>query len=276
MGDVEEINEASDGRSLIYRTGKWCFGWISRPAGILANWLRPSGFVRFLEVLGVFAILTGIFTFISETGSRDAQLKIAQANLMAQVSQMIVNYNSGNFDNSGLVHDVIREAIKYPVEGLVFSGVSLRGVHLCSMEFRDADLVGGDFATSIMNHADFKGADLRNANLRSVAFSGASLWNAKMAGADVSNAEFAGANLTGADFRGVAWDKGFMENIRGFFSGDVKGLTQDQLDQACISVGGKPPMLPGMDVRGEGSKLKAPKESQSCPERASRSLRFCS
>ncbi len=78
---------------------------------------------------------------------------------------------------------------------------------------------------------DLTFADLTDANL-----TGTNLTLANLRGADLTDAYLTRAELSGADLT--------LANLSGADLADANNLTQDQLDSACISKGGKPPTLP--------------------------------
>jgi len=74
-----------------------------------------------------------------------------------------------------------------------------------------ANLVGADLRGSTFHHANLTHANLQEANLQEASFAGAELTGARLDAADLRHAHFQGANLSGA-----------------------LGLTQDQLNSACV------------------------------------------
>jgi hypothetical protein len=67
---------------------------------------------------------------------------------------------------------------------------ALSGIDLALFDFRDADMVGVNFAGSFMIECDFRGVDLRRSSF---------------AGCSIRNARFDGAVLDGVDFSGADW-----------------------------------------------------------------------
>lgn len=152
----------------------------------------------------------------------------------------------------------------------------LGGANLGGADLRDADLKGADlnYASLVRAHlegATLEGANLSFANLEGAGFWGADLKDAKLAEADLTRTGLAGANLTGASFwaanlTGVNLIKAKLggANLTGAhltgahltganltdanltstdFEGAM-GLTQAQLDSACVTRDGRPPKLP--------------------------------
>ena len=99
-----------------------------------------------------------------------------------------------------------------------------------SLDLRGADLSG----------LDLSGAQLRHANL-----SGANLSCADLSGAFLLQADVSDANLRDANVSGIKFSQGRLSQVR--------GLTQDQLDDACADPE-NPPELEGV-VDQEGLPL---------------------
>ncbi len=124
--------------------------------------------------------------------------------------------------------------------------INLREAYLYNANLRgamlaDADLRGADLTVAILSEADLSNADLR----------GATLGGAWLRGADLTQAKFNGADLTlrqpllrgidifmphsrlgrGADFTGATLDE---TRLQGVDLREVFGLTQGQLDTACV------------------------------------------
>ncbi len=100
-----------------------------------------------------------------------------------------------------------------------------RGLNLVREDLKVADLAEEDLRDAVLVGADLTGADLTGAILTH-----AILTHAILTGADLTDAYLTYARLTGADLS------------RAVLTGT--NVTQDQLDTACISKGGKPPGLP--------------------------------
>jgi hypothetical protein len=108
----------------------------------------------------------------------------------------------------------------------------LEGVFLRKRSLRFANLTG-----SRLYAADMIGADLRRANLFSANLTGANLSEAKLADAKLYGAKLTDADLNGANLTNAKLTKAKLTDAD---LGNVKGLTQAQLDRAC----GKPEVLP--------------------------------
>jgi hypothetical protein len=128
----------------------------------------------------------------------------------------------------------------------------------------DVDLLGANTPTAILANAmladaNLSRANLRHANLRNANLSFAELSHAELSGADLGSALLtetilSGANLRGTDLRDADLVLAHLEgaNLTDADLSNTKGLTQDQLNEAC----GKPKALP------PGLTLDRP-----CPER---------
>src|SRR5690606_26208080 len=91
--------------------------------------------------------------------------------------------------------------------------------------FRSAELISANFNAVRAAGADFREADLTAANLRD-----ARLERSSFREADLSSANLVGAILTGSDFTDADLSRA---QLRGADLSRAKGLTQDQLDDAC-------------------------------------------
>ena len=109
-------------------------------------------------------------------------------------------------------------------------------IRLFYADLSDPDLKGTDSQENrfVLNNANLRGANLADANLEYISMEGANMRYTHLVGTDLSNAnlsnvdlgrayfdnvDLSGANLNGADLSGV--------DLR-----DVRGLTQDQIDEA--------------------------------------------
>lgn len=123
----------------------------------------------------------------------------------------------------------------------VLPGADLSAANLRGTDFRDADMRRVNLTA-----ARLIGADLRNANLGLVDLVSQNLWKgtifptklvgARLQGADLREADLGNADMRGASLAGAKLDG---TNMRG-----VKGLTQEQLDQAYADPD-NPPNLGG-------------------------------
>ena len=87
-------------------------------------------------------------------------------------------------------------------------------------------LYGSNLGGTVLQGANLTGVRFREVNLTGTGFLWADLANANLGNADLTNADLVGADLSNADLQ------------------EVKGLTQEQLNDACQDPDGGPPRLP--------------------------------
>lgn len=134
---------------------------------------------------------------------------------------------------------------KQDTRRVVLKGAYFDRANLKESEFKVANLSGSHFLFANLSGSNFYYACLVGANLRFAILSDSILGFANLAGADLSHTELDGATMDGTNLSNVNFD-------------EVKGLKQEQLDQACIPPGSLPPFnLP----RG----LKIPPATEDCP-----------
>lgn len=102
---------------------------------------------------------------------------------------------------------------KYAVslEDIDLSKAELKGLQLDNMYLEGSNLRGADLENGSFKNVDFEEADLRGADMDDADFSGAGFENALMKGAELDHANLRGADLSLA-----------------------VGLTQSQLEEACV------------------------------------------
>ena len=127
------------------------------------------------------------------------------------------------------------------LRGAELGGARLSGAFLRTAQLQYANLTEADLSYANLEHADLSYADLCHAdltlaNLENAELGGANLKDANLSSASMANAELGGANLkdanlSGAHLRGVVAARGpyHLEDLQ------VRGLTQDQLDDACAN-----------------------------------------
>ena len=143
----------------------------------------------------------------------------------------------------------------------LFSQAELRGANLQRADLRGADLRGADLRGADLLRAFLqrvnlqggvlRGAFLYEANLQGANLTGADLPQANLPQADLRGAVLRGAdlqraNLTGADLRGADLEKARLLGaiLQEADLQEVKNLTQDQLNEACVNENTKlPPAL---------------------------------
>ncbi len=155
-------------------------------------------------------------------------LKLNDSNL-CKANLFNANLNGANLSEANLGEANLGDA---DLSGANLSGAKLFGANLSQANLSDADLSGAKFSDADLSGANLSGAKLRGANLNKANLSSANLSGAYFIWANLSEAELFMANLNGADLS--------CANLK-----TAKNLTQEQLNAACISKGGKEPILPG-------------------------------
>ena len=125
---------------------------------------------------------------------------------------------------SGSLFVIVSVGVLY-VAVLFEWGLLHRGLNLVREDLKAAYLVGKDLRLAVLVGANLTGARLVSVDLTDANLTRANLTNATLTFAVLTNADLTFTDLTNADLS-------FAE------------LTQDQLDDACIRFGGKPPALP--------------------------------
>ncbi len=131
------------------------------------------------------------------------------------------------------------------LSGAFIADANLSRAELESANMSDVHLVGADMSRTVLEDAILPNANLGRANLAS----------ANLAGVDMSCANLAAVNLCGAYFGGQHFPRGhdgailirpasMGANLSGAYLGEVKNLTQMQLDGARADPK-KPPKLEG-------------------------------
>ena len=128
----------------------------------------------------------------------------------------------------------------------------LRGANMDHLQVRAAKLSGAwltkaNLSGAVLPYADLSDARLRQANLSGVQLRHADLSDAKFWGADLSKAILYDANLSGADLSGV-------DTNSPTYKEPVRGLTQEQLDEAWADAD-NPPKLDGVLDAKTGEQL---------------------
>ncbi len=128
----------------------------------------------------------------------------------------------------------------------VLIGTDLSGAHLWDSNFAGANLQGANLSGANLPGANLSRATFMGADLSKAVLDRADLSNAFLVGADLSESQFYDANLSGTDLSGINW------NPRN--GHPARGLTQEQLDQACADEE-NPPLLDGVHDAISGKQL---------------------
>ena len=138
---------------------------------------------------------------------------------------------------------------------LVVVGASLAGAEAQGASFVRANLTRADLSGAELHGVNFNGANLFAADLSDSEMFGTTLANVRAAGADFSDAEITASNLSNGDFSGADFSDASLDgarltggrfhradfsdasmrrtDIRGADLSGARGLTQDQVDEAC-------------------------------------------
>src|SRR5215472_1845123 len=119
------------------------------------------------------------------------------------------------------------------VAGVTGHGVNLVGANLTRANFQGANMTGGELMRVNARQCRFDGANLFGVNLTQGRFDGASFRDAQLVGAILTGGVF-----TGADFRGAVL---MHASLAGADLSGAKGLTQEQVGQACSAAGTRLP-----------------------------------
>jgi uncharacterized protein YjbI with pentapeptide repeats len=119
------------------------------------------------------------------------------------------------------------------LSGVRGHGANFLGANLTRANLSGANLLGSELVRVSARDAQFVGATLFGANLSQGHFERANFKSANLVGANLAGASVAGTDFTGANFAHA--------NIAASDLSQAKGLTQDQIDQAC---GGPSTRLP--------------------------------
>ena len=118
------------------------------------------------------------------------------------------------------------------VRRVVLKGAYLDRANLNKTLFKMADLSGAHLHFAKLKRADFYYACLKKADLRFANLKGAWLGKADLTGANLSFVDLTNAKLTDADLTDANLSDANLSNAN-FYK--TTGLTQEQLDGACIS-----------------------------------------
>jgi len=111
-------------------------------------------------------------------------------------------------------------------------------IHAGIVDCPGCNLAGSDLTNTCVKAKNLTGADFNRANAVLMCMSFANFTNATFRGTDLSAANLAHATVDGADFTGAVMD---ITSIKGTDLSRAKGLTQNQLDQACGDADTKAP-----------------------------------
>ena len=130
-----------------------------------------------------------------------------------------------------VAEDELPDGLRLNLSGVNLKGADLGNAHLEGANLFRAYLVGAD-----LSHANLERAILSYAQLENALLMFAQLENAQLNCARLEGARLYGANLKGAELRGA--------DLADASIGQVKGLSQEQLDMACQYPDGRQPRVP--------------------------------
>ena len=112
-----------------------------------------------------------------------------------------------------------------------FTGANLQGTLMQSASLKNANLFLANLQDANLSRAKLNYANLTGANLQGAVLEGAQLEGANLYHANLQSANFYRAQLQGVVFVGANLQKA---NLRGVDLSTVVGLTQEQLNRACV------------------------------------------
>ena len=215
--------------------------------GQLADRITGSGLYKFVKVFEAVAIIIAVVAFVIDYQQRreDRTFRAEERAALKQEREdrvegrlvrmwsLATNSRPGN---SGKI-----PALQFLHEkGHPLSGMEISRAYLVGIEIPGADLFKSNLSGADLRVVDLSDADLSEANLNGANFGGANLSGVDLFKADLSNANLSAANLSGAILKGTDLSGA---DISGADISGVAGLTQIQLDRACINVGYPPRKL---------------------------------
>ncbi len=199
------------------------------------------GVVAAIATIVVAAIAVREFLFPDDKAYRYRQLE--------EVAEPLVP--NGDKDNGVKIANILESlaerglgmdhiSLRYAwLKGAQLEGANFYATQLSHVTLSEANLAGAQLNFARMEYAQMQLANLADARLRSARLNNANLlgadltradlrcswlWNANLTETDLSDADLSGTDLSGVDFQ------------------TAKGLTQQQLDRACIKEGGIEPL----------------------------------
>jgi uncharacterized protein YjbI with pentapeptide repeats len=109
--------------------------------------------------------------------------------------------------------------------------LSHRPLYLFRAVLADAWLGGINMHRAALGYGNLQHANLQHANLQHANLQHANLQHANLQEADLSEANFQGADLSEANFQGADLSEA---NFQGADLSEATGLTQDQINTACL------------------------------------------
>lgn len=236
---VDELAEADEGLQ------------VSRKSRVRDGLKKVHRTVTAIEPWGILiAIVAAIFAFLEFRTDRS----LREATLLVMVVERTEAARNADAENSTEFPQANAGQVRV-LEEAVGAGVSLRNTDLGQLNLSEAMLEGADLRSALLHcsvliDANLARANLRDANPQNTNFHGANLYRtdftrASVGGsvfyrgtlvrADFSDAhlrdtEFSNVPLTGTDFTDARFGNTRFEDVD---LRNAKGLTQNQLDDAC-------------------------------------------
>lgn len=217
-------------------------------------------FVQTIEPLGVLFVVIGIVVSAIALSLSWSEIRkeraVQEATLLALVSERLdaarEQEKNGELGHAGQIPVLERMVdLKISLRGINASEVNLSGAKFPEANFWCASLFGTDFSSSNLTKANLEQAQLVGAD-----FSDANLTGSSLDRAWVFSSKFPGANLKDVSLRNTLFSNVDLSK--------AKGLTENQLSEACIYSGGTLKLPEGMS----GDKIKTCRENQAtllCP-----------
>lgn len=127
------------------------------------------------------------------------------------------------------------------LEGAMLEGADLRGAHLQGVDLTRVQLQKANLRGVNLQSLNLEGAQLQGANLSLVNLQNAHLLSTKLQGSDLSRAQLQRAQLYGTELQGAKLSGAelhdaemYKAQLQGTDVSKVVGLTQPQINQACI------------------------------------------
>jgi len=219
----------------------------------LAKNLSSLGWMKLLVVLEPLGLLIAAISvsasaalYIIKTPEREEE-QLVRLLTLRQSSGQILNQSIGKKDEVGqtvaieTLHSFGDSFSDRNFQGTRFSEVKLQGVNFSFSNLSNTSFFGATLSNSFfdrtdlsyarLDRADLRGSWLPKANLCNSSLSNSNMSGAKLLEANLNGADLSKANMSGANISGASFEDAFLNgtDLRG-----VYGLTQSQLDNACI------------------------------------------
>ncbi len=146
----------------------------------------------------------------------------------------------------------VAEAATTELTGVDLEGADLEGAKLQAAILNEANLRSSVLRRAILKRAELERADLQGADLTDANLTDADLMDANLTGAILTNAKLTDANLSGAVLSAAEVTRSVLKgaDLSGADLREVRGLTAEQLEAACVDSLTKLPEGFRLPVRG--------------------------